>query len=116
MDVDYPQEIFQVGKVFQEYEEHESLAVATTPGNFTKLKQVIDYLSRMLQLNLEVGEPKEISEYFIEGRVASIKYKGKEIGLLGDIHPRVLKNFKLKFPVSLFEIRLDDIFRENYPK
>lgn len=109
IDVEYPQEIFQLGRVFEGYKEYESLAVAISPGNFTKLKQIIEHLSRMLELNLEVGEPEEINEYFIEGRVASIKYNGKEIGLLGDVHPRSLKNFKLKMPVSLFEIRLEEI-------
>jgi len=109
VDVEYPQEIFQLGKVFEGYNEHESLSVAITPGNFTRVKQIIDYLSRMLSIDLEISEPDKINEYFIEGRVASIKYKGNEVGLIGDIHPRVLRNFKLKFPVSLFEIQLDKI-------
>ena len=113
VDVEYPQDIFQLGRVFEGYSEHENLVVSLTPGNFTRLKQILEYLSRMLELNLEIYEPEKISEYFIEGRVASIRYKGKEIGLLGDIHPRVLKNFKLKMPVSLFEIRLDEILEEG---
>tara|TARA_Y100000310_G_scaffold340419_1_gene436138 strand:- start:2181 stop:3797 length:1617 start_codon:yes stop_codon:yes gene_type:complete len=109
VDVEYPQEIFQIGKVFDGYEERERLAVALTPGNFTKLKQVLDYFSRMLDVELELEEALEVPGHFIEGRVASIVLEGKEIGFIGEVHPKVLGNFKLKMPVALFEIELDGI-------
>jgi len=41
-------------------------------------------------------------------------YKSKEtnevsIGFLGEIHPKILRNFHLKMPVALLEINLDSI-------
>ena len=34
------------------------------------------------------------------------------IGFIGEIHPRILKNWKIKMPVALFEIELGKVFGE----
>jgi phenylalanyl-tRNA synthetase beta chain len=47
---------------------------------------------------------------YFSKRGASINFKGKVIGSIGVLHPEVLTNFNLKFPVSCFEITLDDLF------
>ncbi|MFA5020107.1 MAG: phenylalanine--tRNA ligase subunit beta [Candidatus Pacearchaeota archaeon] len=109
MDVEYPQEIFQIGIVFSGLKEKESLSIAISPGSFTKLKQFFDYLARMLNLEFKISEPSEFPEYFIDGRVAEIQFNGNAIGYSGDVHPNILKNFKVKMPVSLLEISLDEI-------
>ena len=113
VDVEYPHEIFQIGRIFDGFHEKEHLAVAMTPGNFTKLKQALDYFSRMLDVRLEVKESNEIPEYFIEGRVAKILFNNKFVGFLGEVHPKVIQNFKLKMPVALFEIDLDEILNQS---
>jgi phenylalanyl-tRNA synthetase beta chain len=41
---------------------------------------------------------------FLEGRVAAILLRRKELGMLGEIHPEVLNNFELENPASAFEI------------
>jgi phenylalanyl-tRNA synthetase beta chain len=115
VDVEYPQEIFQIGKVFEGYDEKERLAIAITPGNFTKLKQVVEYFGRMLDIKFDIANSKEFPNYFIEGRVAEIKFNNKSIGFIGEIHPKILTNFRIKMPVSLLEINIDDIL-ENHPK
>ena len=112
IDVEYPQEIFQIGKVFDELEEKDNLAIAISPGNFTKLKQILDYLSKMLNIELTVEEASVFPNWFIEGRVASIVFNGKEIGFFGEIHPKVLDNFKVKMPVALLEISLNEILEK----
>jgi len=130
VDVEYPQEIFQVGKVFEGYKEKESLAIALCPGNFTRLKQVVEYLGRMLGVEFEVVEPSgdgsggggvgsggvdgsggrvEVPKWFIEGRCAEVKLGGESIGFFGEVHPRVLKNFKVKMGVALGEINMEKI-------
>lgn len=48
---------------------------------------------------------------FIPGRVASIMIDGKEIGFLGEIHPRILTNFQLENPAAAFELDLHSIMR-----
>jgi len=118
VDSEYPQKIFEMGTVFgldqkKDIVEKENLSIALTPGNFTELKQVINYLSRMIDKEIEVTEPKKEqkeTECFIEGRVGEIKINDKTIGFFGEVHPKILKNCKIRMPVALLEIRLNEIF------
>jgi phenylalanyl-tRNA synthetase beta chain len=111
VDSEYPQKIFEIGKVF-ELSENENLGVAITSGNFTKIKQILEYLSRMINIEIKVKEPEKSPPYFIDGRVAEIYIRDKKIGFIGEIHPRILKNWRIKMPVALFEISLKEIFEE----
>jgi len=111
VDSEYPQRIFELGKVFNSTEE-EHLALAVTPTNFTEVRQILEYLSRMLNLEIKITEAEKIPNYFIDGRTAEIKLENKQIGFLGEIHPKILKNWKIKMPVALFEINLEEIFKK----
>ena len=110
VDSEYPQNIFEIGKVF-ENEEREKLSVAISPGNFTEAKKVLEYLSKMVDIKFELEEAEEFPSHFIDGRVAEIFIENKRIGYLGEVHPKILKNWKLKMPVAIFEIDLEEIFR-----
>ncbi|MFH1327033.1 MAG: phenylalanine--tRNA ligase subunit beta [archaeon] len=115
IDSEYPQKIFEIGKIFElkeEVAEKEKIAAAITPGNFTDVKQILEYLFRMINLKIILKEPVSFPVHFIEGRVASIFLDEKEIGFIGEIHPKILKNWKIKMPVSLFELTLDEIFKD----
>ena len=113
IDSEYPQSIFETGKVFEldgEIIEKENLAVAITPGNFTQAKQILEYLFRMINLKINLKEPEQSHLHFIDGRVAEIFLENKSIGFIGEIHPKILKNWKIKMPVAVFEIGLEEIF------
>jgi phenylalanyl-tRNA synthetase beta chain len=116
VDSEYPQKIYEIGTVFElrkDIEEKEKLALAITPGNFTDLKQIVIYLFKSLGLDVILKESDlSVPTHFIEGRVASIIFENKEIGHMGEIHPRILKNWKIKMPVALFEINLEEIFKK----
>lgn len=118
VDVEYPQKIFEMGKVFnlneknEEITEREKLAIASIPGNYTEIKQILENLFNMLNLKITFEEPGQILPYFVDGRVAKIKLKGKDLGYIGEIHPKILKNWKLKMPVALLEIALEPIFEK----
>ena len=115
VDSIYPQQIFELGRVFELKEkiiESENLAIAITPGNFTELKQILEYLSRMLGINIKLGEIKNIPEHFIEGRTSEININNESIGVLGEIHPKILRKWKIKMPVALLEINLEKIFQK----
>ena len=43
---------------------------------------------------------------YIEGRVGKIMSEGKELGIIGEIHPQVLENWKLENPVIAFEMEV----------
>jgi len=85
------------------------LAAGISPGNFTKIKQILEYLFRMIGKEIIFKEAKEIPPYFIEGRTAEIIFKDKKIGFISEVHPKTLKNWKIKMPVALFEIDLKDV-------
>ncbi|MCL5018353.1 MAG: phenylalanine--tRNA ligase subunit beta [Candidatus Pacearchaeota archaeon] len=113
VDSEYPQKIFEMGKIFNDYKEKENLALAVAPANFTEVRQILEYLSRMLNLEIKVSEPKDkIPNWFIDGRCAEIFLDNKPIGFLGEIHPKILKNWKIKMPVALFEISLEEVFKK----
>jgi len=113
VDSEYPQRIFEIGKVFHSAtNEEEHLALALSPANFTELRQILEYLSRMLGIEIKVSEPEKIPGYFIDGRTAEVKLDNKHLGFLGEIHPKILKNWKIKMPVALFEINLEEVFRK----
>lgn len=116
VDSEYPQNIFEIGKVFQpqgdKIAEKEILSIALAPGNFTELKQSIEYLGRMLDVDIKIQEPKDSPSWFIDGRSANIVIEGKEAGYIGEIHPRILKNWRVKMPVSLLELDLEEIFNK----
>lgn len=117
----YPQRIFEINDVVVPDNKEEvksrnviklSCLIAHEKANFTEIKQVLDYLSQVLNINFNIKELKHDS--FIEGRCASILINNKEIGFLGEIHPKVLDNFQLAVPVSALELDLEEVF--NYLK
>ncbi|MAG78872.1 phenylalanine--tRNA ligase subunit beta [Candidatus Pacearchaeota archaeon] len=115
IDSEYPQQIFEIGKVFKadkDIIEDENLAAAITPGNFTEIKQILEYLSKMINIKIEIKETEKSKAYFIEGRVAEILINNKKIGFIGEIHPKILKNWRIKMPIALFEINLKEVFKE----
>ena len=114
----YPQKIFEMGKVFSidateksetKVIEKENLAIALIDEkmNFTEIKQVLDYFFKMLNLEYKI-EGVENPGY-ISGRVGKIIVDGKDIGFVGEIAPRVLKNWKIKMPVVAVEIGIGEL-------
>jgi phenylalanyl-tRNA synthetase beta chain len=53
-------------------------------------------------------KPKDLPS-FISGRCAEIIINKKSIGIIGEIHPKVLSKWKLRMPAVSLEINLDDL-------
>ena len=107
VDSEYPQRIFEIGKVFgkkNKIEERENLAAAISPGNFTEMKQVAENLGKMLDVEISIKETDRNVPFLIEGRTAKLIVDEKEIGFVGEVHPKILREWKLKMPVALFEL------------
>ncbi|MDP3987186.1 MAG: phenylalanine--tRNA ligase subunit beta [Nanoarchaeota archaeon] len=115
IDSEYPQEIFETGKVFfserGSISEKEMLSAAISPGNFTRIKQIIEYLFKSINLVVSFKEAEKPQTHFIEGRTAEIILNNIKIGFVGEIHPKTLRNWKIKMPVALLEIELEEIFK-----
>jgi|TARA_B100001971_G_C18253540_1_gene580166 phenylalanyl-tRNA synthetase beta chain len=116
----YPQKIFEIGTVFSRDDSEESetgvketenlsISLIDESVNFTELKQILDYLFKMLNKEYKI-ENTENSNY-ISGRTGKIFVEGKEIGYIGEIAPRVLKNWKIRMPVTALEINLNFLFK-----
>lgn len=123
IDAEYPQKIFESGRIFKfsektnEIKEKENLAIAITPGNYTKIKQIVQYLEKMLNIKITFKEPKEELDFLINGRSGNLEIENEKIGNIGEIHPKILKNWKIKMPVAVMEIHLEKIFNsiQNSP-
>ncbi len=107
--VDYPQRIFEQGLATlndKSIADYEMLAAASShkSANFTEMKQVADYIFRIMAIPFEISEADHPS--FIKGRAAAIRVKGKEVGIFGEISPAVLEKWGLEMPVAALEINL----------
>jgi len=113
-DASYPQKIFEIGKIFSndpdykdsetQIKEQENLCITLCheKANFTELKQVLDYLTKMLNISYEIQETQHPS--FIDGRCGEILINNKPAGIIGEISPTVIRNNKIKMPVALLEM------------
>ena len=115
-DAQYPQKIFELGRVFFNNEKNETgisekenlcISLCSDAANFTEIKQVLDYLIRMLGIEYEI-KPIE-NQSFIDGRCGAIIMDNKETGIIGEINPTVLKNNKIKMPVASLEMSVEEL-------
>ena len=81
------------------------------------IQGMVDKLMKKIDLNFNDTNAKKTycikpsnNKIFFEDRQAEIFIlDGKKIGIYGIVHPKVLKNFGIKTPVSLCEIDIQDI-------
>ena len=115
----YPQKIFEIGRVFKLdkegtsetgviEEEHLSISLIDENIKFTEIKQILDNLFKNLDIKYEIKNTE--NNNYIEGRAGVILVNNKQIGFIGEIAPRVLRNWKIKSPVVSLEIDLGFLF------
>jgi phenylalanyl-tRNA synthetase beta chain len=114
--VEFPQRIFELGKVTMLDESQETrtrdeewLAAVVLHANagFTEVKSDLDSFFTNLGLKWEIkatGHPS-----FIEGRVGNVIVDGVSVGVLGEVNPEVLGAWKLENPVAGFELNVTRI-------
>jgi phenylalanyl-tRNA synthetase beta chain len=114
--VEFPQKIFELGKVTLADEKKETrtrdenwvAAVSShASASFTEIKSSLDSL--LMNLGLTSRVERIVHPSFIEGRVGEVVINEEKVGIIGEIHPRVLERWKLENPVSAFEINFDKI-------
>jgi phenylalanyl-tRNA synthetase beta chain len=115
--VEYPQKIFEQGLVSvkkgSDIIDYERLAVvsANEKADYTEIKQVLDYLLRMLNIEYTIEEVSHDS--FIKGRVGRVVVDGKKVAFIGEINPKILVNLGIEVPVVGFELNLSDMFESK---
>ncbi len=111
--VEYPQKIFEIGDVVildktQETKTKDIRKVAVAISGDVSYEEISTVLNTFLSntgMSYKLQETKHPS--FIDGRVAKILINGKDAGVIGEINPVVLENWKLEMPVAAFEMNLE---------
>jgi phenylalanyl-tRNA synthetase beta chain len=118
--VEFPQKIFELGKVTLLDETRETktrdeewLAAATThpTASFSEVKSALDAFFMNFGVDWKIKETAHPS--FVEGRVGAVMVGGTAVGVLGEFHPRVLEAWKLENPVAAFEINMQELVKSK---
>jgi phenylalanyl-tRNA synthetase beta chain len=109
--VEFPQKIFELGKVTLPDETRETRtrdedwlsAVTSHPNaNFSEIKSALDSFMTNFGVEWQIKEAAHPS--FIDGRAGKVIVNSVEVGIVGEINPLVLEQWKLENPASAFEI------------
>jgi phenylalanyl-tRNA synthetase beta chain len=110
----YPHRIFEVGKVaYRNSEENYGTSTRQYAGflhagqdaNFNTTAGQLQTLFYYISRDYEFEESND--SRFIPGRAAAIHYKGKPIGVFGELHPELLENWGVTMPCAAGELDLD---------
>ncbi|MEM3378224.1 MAG: phenylalanine--tRNA ligase subunit beta [Candidatus Bathyarchaeia archaeon] len=121
--VEFPQKIFELGKVTLQDETRETktrdeewLAAATShsSASFSEIKSTLDAFFMNMGVEWQIKATTHPS--FIEGRVGTATVNGTNVGIIGEIHPLVLEAWKLENPVAAFEINMNKIIETKVTK
>jgi phenylalanyl-tRNA synthetase beta chain len=112
----YPHRIFEVGKVAYR-DEAQNYGVSTRQRlGFLVAHAAADYneaASHVATLLFYLGREYSIEAAedgrFIPGRQARILYKGKPVGIFGELHPQVLEAWSVTVPAAAGELDLESL-------
>jgi phenylalanyl-tRNA synthetase beta chain len=85
--------------------------VAHPNANFSEIHTTLDVLMYYLLKDYTLEPTTHRS--FLEGRVGKIMVDGQSIGFIGELHPEVLQAWQISMPISVFEIEVDALCREE---
>lgn len=118
---EYPQKIFEIGDtvLLDGREETKTrdvrklaCAVTNTAIGYEDISGMLDALLSNLGLKYTLRPVNHPS--FIKGRAASV-ISGRNIGVIGEIHPLVLNRWRIEKPVAAFELDLQQILEKQLP-
>ncbi|SFR31843.1 phenylalanine--tRNA ligase subunit beta [Halogeometricum limi] len=110
----YPQDLAEIGLVAERDDSvntrvrerrHVAAVLARHDATFEDAKGRLQALCRDFGVELET--PATTHPSFIDGRVAGVRIDGDDVGVVGELHPRVLVEHDLELPVAAFEFNLD---------
>ena len=116
----YPHNIFEIGKIaFLDSSDNSGTVTKNSLGFLSadrtegynqvssSVSAIFYYLNKEYEL-VELDDPR-----FIKGRSAQIVYKGKNVGVFGEVAPQVLENWGIQMPSTCCEIDLDILIMEE---
>lgn len=114
--VEYPQKIFEIGdcvipdkKAETRTRDIKKIAVAISDNEigYENISSILDAFLTTLGINYEMKA--KTYPWLIDGRSAAILMGRKDVGFIGEIHPKVLLNWNLEMPTVVFEIDIEAI-------
>ncbi|QLH74070.1 MAG: phenylalanine--tRNA ligase subunit beta [Methanomassiliicoccales archaeon] len=113
---DLPQRIFEVGDVVIDAKRRRHIAALAvhSKASFTEIKSVVEGLMRDMSCRIDLIPSQE--EMWLPGRGAQVVFEGKDVGSFGELHPEVIVNFDLGYPVVGFELDLDELVKGKAEK
>ncbi|MEM3737349.1 MAG: phenylalanine--tRNA ligase subunit beta [Candidatus Bathyarchaeia archaeon] len=120
--VDYPQKVFECGNVVIRDPTEETRArndlrlagiVCDYKVSYEMIQSTVYGVLRYLNVEGWSIDGKD-HKSFIKGRTAAITVGGEEVAILGEVHPKVLTNFKIPNPVAAFEINLSFLLQKKH--
>jgi phenylalanyl-tRNA synthetase beta chain len=111
----YPQRLFEVGKVFSRdgdsIREEWSVAavIAHSSANYTEARSYLQALLYTL-FGIDVDTEPVDEPPYESGKAAEILFKDKRIGSIGEVSSSVLSNFRIRVPVSAFEVIISRLY------
>jgi phenylalanyl-tRNA synthetase beta chain len=111
---EYPQRIFEAGDVIILDSAYETgarnvkklaAAIADTRVSYADIASALASFMESAGAKYELRPAKHPS--FIEGRVAEIVVSGRAVGIIGEINPKVLHNWKMDMPAAAFELNIE---------
>jgi phenylalanyl-tRNA synthetase beta chain len=118
--VEFPQRIFELGKVtlLDEAKEtktrdEEWLAAVTSHANagFSEIKSCLAAFFMNLGMEWQIRPTSHSS--FIEGRVGAVIVSDEEVGVVGEVNPQVLQTWTLENPTAAFEVNIQHILKRR---
>jgi phenylalanyl-tRNA synthetase beta chain len=112
---EYPQKLFEIGKTFEwskNINEYWSLGavVAHNTADYTEVKSIMHTLLK-LSFGKSVTTKVAAHPIFINGRCANIIVDEESVGIIGEITPFAIDNFKVRVPVAAFELNISKLLR-----
>jgi len=110
----YPQDLAEVGFAAERDDDEPTkvaerqvvaAALARHDASYEDAKARLQALCRAFDADLET--PQTTHPTFVDGRTAEVVIDGESVGVIGEVHPRILVNFDLEVPVAAFEFDLD---------
>ena len=112
-----PQRLFEIDNVVELDDTAETGAAEDRRVAFVEIGRESGYATARSVTDALLRELGWQAEYeaidhrtFVEGRAATFSVNGKPVGILGEVHPEVLTNFGLTYPVALAELTLQRVF------
>ena len=111
----YPQNIFEVGKVFRKGETETEkwrlcVVVAYNRADYTSIKSILQtFLKVAFGKDAVTGPPNSSSGEYADGHSADIILEGNIVGKIGEISDFARQSHRIRVPVAAYEIDLSPL-------